>query len=269
MARSSFTTCLLALRRNLGLIAVLALAGCSTTGELSFASRSAELGRSSQTGLKEIRLNANLDAAPVVLAAPEGFCFDQRSLERSDSGAFALLVRCDSLNPLERRTLFRRSRAGDPALITATISGALDTPPMADLDLLLSAFSEAQVISKHPDDLLPLAKLELAAAAVPGSSSTQWRGALALNDRLVALALYAPADSEYLGSAGAALLRDMARQSHARSRVVPPVKTSDLKTSSPKPSDLQPAADAQAAQNMQSSLRPQLRPQLPSRQDAL
>ncbi len=269
MARAIFFASIKTLRRRMtGLFALLtiaAVAGCSTADGLSFASRSADLGRSAQNGLKEIRLNTDLGASPVVLAAPKGFCFDQRSLERSDSGAFALLVRCDSLNPLERRSFFRRSGSGETALITATISDALETPPVADLDLILGAFSNAEVISKHPDSLLPLAKLDLPAAAVPGSSSTQWRGALALNDRLVALALYAPADSDYLGSAGAALLRDMARQSHARSRATTPVKTSALQPATGPESrpTTEPDTAAAAGTTLQTALRPKLRPSLP------
>lgn len=247
-------------RRLLALVVLsAALAGCSESGAFSFASRSADLGRSLPRGLTEIRMGED----PVVLAAPEGFCFDQQTLERSVDGGFALLARCENVRTLTRhRFSAHRGSTHDPAVISAVISGRLDQAQTPSVEALINASSPVQVFAQHPDDLMPMVRMQATAPGVPGTSTTQWRGAMALGNRVVALSLYAPNGSELLGPSGAKLLRDMARRSDLQSRNALPLASD---TANLRPTDAASIASTTSpnlpeAETVSGPLRPRARP---------
>ncbi|MQQ08578.1 hypothetical protein GFB49_08955 [Epibacterium sp. SM1979] len=248
-------------RRLLALLALTAtLAGCSDSAGFSFASRSAELGRTLPRGLTEIRMGHD----PVVISAPDGFCFDQQSLDRGPDGGFALLARCENLRSLTRhRLFFDRSKSGEPAVISATISGPLENAQTPSLEALVSASHPVRLLASHPDALMPMIRMEAAAPGVPGTSTTQWRGAMAIGDRLIAVSLFAPEGSPYLGSEGAKLLREVARRSDTRSRdALPLVSAADPQRPVARPTALAQTESSQADTPQAGTLQPEtLRPQ--------
>lgn len=202
-------------RRLSALVLMLAgLAACSQQGAFAFASRSAELNRALPPGLTEIKMGED----PVIIAAPEGFCFDQRTLDRSKKGGFALLARCENLRPLTRHRLSNDGYAEDPAVISATISGPLSDAKTPNIKALIAATDPVRVVSKRPDTLMPLIQMEAKAPGIPGSSTTQWRGVMSIGNRLIALSLHAPEGSDLLGPSGARLLREVAEKSNQRSQ---------------------------------------------------
>ncbi|MBT8153288.1 hypothetical protein KMP13_05160 [Epibacterium ulvae] len=246
-------------RRLLALVVLsAALAGCSDSGVFSFASRSADLGRSLPRGLTEIRMGED----PVIIAAPEGFCFDQQTLERSDDGGFALLARCENVRPLTRHRLpFGRENHLDPAVISAVISGPLVAAQTPSVGALINASSPVRVFAEHPDSLMPMVRMQATTPGVPGTSTTQWRGAMALGNRVIALSLYAPDGSELLGPSGAQLLRDMARRSDIRSRDALPLATP---TAALRPTARPTPVAVAATEVPYGPLRPRLRPGTPA-----
>ncbi len=258
-------------RRLLALVFLsAALAGCSNSGVFSFASRSADLNRSLPRGLTEIRMGED----PVIIAAPEGFCFDQQTLERGVNGSFALLARCENVRPLTRHRLnFGRTSDLDPAVISAVVSGPLIAAQTPSVEALINASSPVQVFAQHPDDLMPMVRMQAVAPGVPGTSTTQWRGAMALGNRVVALSLYAPDGSDLLGPSGAKLLRDMARRSDLQSRNALPLAppTANLRPTA-RPATASSVTARPAATLEQSPadvvpagpLRPRLRPGTPA-----
>ncbi len=201
-------------RRFLALaFGTLCLAGCSTEGGVSFSSRSSELGESLQKGLTEIRLTKSR----VIVSAPVGYCFDRDALDVGTDGGFAILARGDALQGPQRHSLPFWKRLPEAAIITATISGPLTKADTPDVQTLAASVRPNAVLARHPDALMPMVRVTLDSPAVDGTSPTHWRGAFALQNRLVSLALYAPDDSSLLGASGVLLLRDMAHRSTKRS----------------------------------------------------
>lgn len=244
-------------RRLFALVLIAAtVSGCSESGAFSFASRSAELGRSLPRGLTEIRMGED----PVIISGPDGFCFDQQTLNNSPEGGFALLARCENLRPLTRYRLSLRNKDDDFAIISATISAAHKGAQTPDIKDLISASAPVQVFSEHPDELMSMIRMEAATPGIPGSSTTQWRGVMSLGDRLIVLTLFAPDGSALLGPPGAQLLRQMARRSDLRSKDALPLNNTSLAPPTPEPATQDPEIEGRTSTTAPGPLRPRLRP---------
>ncbi len=135
----------------------------------------------------------SLAGGQIQLAAPDGYCIDQRSLRAQ----FALLGRCDTLGV---KGFFNDK---DLAIIIASTLpvDAGTASPSADA---LSA--DGDVISALNRNGLPLVQLREDDTQIDGVSETHWRTAIVLNDQLVSFVLYAPPGSAALGPEGARLL---------------------------------------------------------------
>jgi len=161
-----------------------------------------------------------LSRGAVMLAAPPGYCVDERALRRAPRGDFALLARCDNLG---FRGFFS---SREPALITVTTAPRDADTPAPDLAELERSVAPATVMEARLVDGLPLVRVETPGEdPVAGIAPQHWRGAFALNGQLVALALYAPGTGDDDPKAGAELLADLARRTAQASAPTPPDNT--------------------------------------------
>lgn len=147
----------------------------------------------------------------VVLAAPEGYCIDKRSLKRTETGAFAVLARCDTLG------VSGAFRGYDLALITVTSQPrGKDAPPPTAEDVARSA-GGARVLDKRGSGGVALVRLADGPHSMDGVSRVHWRGAFAVGGHIVGLGLYAQDGSAVLGSQGASLLQELTRKTRSAS----------------------------------------------------
>lgn len=205
-----------------GLILPLVLAGCMDANRLSFASRADGDARPGAGGSRPVTTSFDSAAghAQLVLAAPSGFCFDIQMEEHSPSGGFALLARCDSMRRFGAG-FGRRStaRTKDSAILTATVGQVATGTPTPSAEALVQSFAAAgndiRLLETRNQDHLPLVKLhQVQGSRAPGASATHWRGVFVHDTHMVAVALYAPAGSSYLGEKGAKLIEDFMRASN-------------------------------------------------------
>jgi len=151
----------------------------------------------------EVR-RATLGSGGVVLTAPRGYCIDPASLRRSGGGGgFALLASCESLSGVP-------GVAVAPALMTVSVLPREAGTPAPVAARLAAAVAPAPTDAIGEEDGLAYAHvLEGGAEVLPGGDPKYWRGARAMDDRLVGLAVYAPADSPLAAGAGRRLLSDL------------------------------------------------------------
>ncbi|CUH79984.1 hypothetical protein TRM7557_02685 [Tritonibacter multivorans] len=175
------------------------------------------------------------DEGQLVLAAPNGFCFDSQMEQHTSKGGFALLARCDRMRGA------RRLGRGEGVIVTASIGSVAANTATPSATALHKAFtrarSDARLLEQREDAQIPLVKLHMQPDdTTPGASPTHWRGAFVQNSHMVAVALYAPAGSSYLGDRGAKLIRDFMRASRSATELAQLSKpTVDPAGSSPRP----------------------------------
>ena len=171
----------------------------------------------------------------LVLAAPNGFCFDAQMEQHTSKGGFALLARC------ERMRGARRLGRGEGVIVTASVGSVAANTATPSAAALHKAFtrarSDARLLEQREDAQIPLVKLHIQPdTTTPGASPTHWRGAFVQNSHMVAVALYAPTGSSYLGDRGAKLIRDFMRASRSATELAQLSRpTADPAGSSPRP----------------------------------
>ena len=150
----------------------------------------------------------------VVVRGPRGYCIDSRSLRRRDDGGFALLASCEALSGM-------RGEAVEPVLITVSVlpdppEGAVTGAPTADE--IASTMAPAEVLAAHESAGLTMVQFASGGDRIlPGGDGRHWRGGMWLGGHLIALALYAEADSPMAGKDGRGLLTELARRMRAAS----------------------------------------------------
>jgi hypothetical protein len=186
----------------------------------------------------------------LVLAAPNGFCFDSQMEQHTSAGGFALLTRCDRMRGA------RRLGRGAGVILTASVGSVATNTAVPSAAALHKAFARAHsnvlLLERHEDAQMPLVKLHMQPApTTPGASPTHWRGAFVQNSHMVAVALYAPTGSHYLGNHGAELIRDFIRASRSATELAQiSTPASDSAGSAPRPRlrpDLQQSETTSAA----------------------
>ena len=188
------------------LAVVLPLAGCfgSDGGALGFLASGT--GGEAEESAKVLRKIALYDG-DVVVRGPRGYCIDRRSLRRREDGGFVLLASCESLSGL-------RGAGVEPVLITVAVlpdppEGAVPAVPSADE--IARSMAPAEVLTTHEEDALTLVHFASGGDKIlPGGDARHWRGGMRLNGHLIALALYAKAESAMAGTAGRGLLAKVA-----------------------------------------------------------
>lgn len=190
------------------LLAALTLAGCDEATGLPFAG---EFGAQSDEDAHARMAQVRLGAGEIVLAAPEGYCFDRRSVRRSGSEGFAMMARCDTLGV--------RGFFGTQPLAIVTVTTAPWTPGdklPTTADIARSAGS-AKVLDTARGEGLVLARLPDGPKPLDDVSSTHWRGVFLVGRHMVAVGLYAPEGSRALGRDGARLLTGLSARTRSAS----------------------------------------------------
>jgi len=191
-------------------LTAIALAGCGQAISLPFATEPAS---QDQRGTRNAPSEISLAGGQVKLVAPEGYCFDRRSIRRSAQRGFAIMARCDTLGV---RGFFA---AHDLALVTITTAPQTPDAAAPTLAALAKTGGDAKVLSRQSRDGLMMIRFDSGPHEMTDVSESYWRAAFTLNGQLVGLALYAPEGSAALSGAGAALLSDLTRRTRKASSV--------------------------------------------------
>ncbi|MFK7750907.1 MAG: hypothetical protein AB8B51_00015 [Sedimentitalea sp.] len=191
------------------LLGALVLTGCAEGAKLPFApdlsgisARAAAL--TNGAGRKRLAETA-LAGKDIMLAAPDGYCIDRRSLKRAKKASFAVVARCDSLGVEGYYDVF------DLALITITTAPFPKDAARPGASDLIRAGAPAKSLDELTSGGVPFVRLALGGHQTENVSPEHWRGIFVLNGHLVALGLYAPDGSPALDRDGAYLLSDLAR----------------------------------------------------------
>lgn len=185
-----------------------ALAGCEEATGLPFAQ---ELSALTEPAGREKLSEVRMARGTIIVAAPQGYCFDRRSLKRLGQRGFAVMARCDTLGV---RGFFN---AHDLAIITVTTAPQSPDTPALSLSALEATGNGAPVLSRENRDGLLLVRFGDGPQPFEGVSPTQWRGAFQVNGQLVGLGLYAPEGSDALTVGGASILADLTRRTRKAS----------------------------------------------------
>ena len=196
-------TCRLAI---LGLTALL-LAGCDEATGLPFA---AELEAIAEGPDRARMAEVALAGGDIVLSAPDGYCFDRRSVRRGKTG-FAVMARCDRLG-------VRGSYGGhDLAIVTLTAGPGTDKVQVPGAAEIARSAGGARVLDTARADGVSLALLASGPQSLDGVSQTHWRGAFVVGAHLVGVSLYAPEGGNALSRDGARLLTRLSAKSRSAS----------------------------------------------------
>ena len=179
--------------RVAALLLAVTLGGCDETTGLPFAAGSGPA--------RERLAQVSLAGGQVVMAAPEGYCFDRASLRRG-SGGFAMMARCDTLGVegfFGTRPL---------AIVTVTTTPQEQGAPLPS-PAAIAASAGGKLVDSAKSGRLVLAQLS-GGGTLEGVSATHWRGVYSVGKHLVGVSLYAPEGSRALGREGARLLSALA-----------------------------------------------------------
>ncbi|MEO1550832.1 MAG: hypothetical protein AAFR93_10430 [Pseudomonadota bacterium] len=167
----------------------------------ALAACAAQIGPAAQT------LSLQVGGSDVVLAAPDGFCFDPVSLDRSGVGVSALMADCAVLGVGEPE--------GRPfgAVLSATVTREALPGNLAEMEgflrsepgrLALGGGAEVEVLaSTQADGVLFLKLRQDTTRVLPTAAQEQWRGFFEASGRMVSVAV--------TGFQGAAPSDDLAR----------------------------------------------------------
>ncbi len=137
----------------------------------------------------------------VIVAGPFGYCVDPSTVDNGRNRGFAVLASCNILSN------GNAGAAVPPALITVSVGPAERRVAQPDA-ATLAGLAEAPLLEARQEGDLTLAYLGRGGDALfAGGDPTYWRGAFLLGNRLIGLAIYAPADSGIEERDGARLLQ--------------------------------------------------------------
>ncbi|MDU8910717.1 dihydroxy-acid dehydratase [Aestuariicoccus sp. MJ-SS9] len=189
------------------LLAGLVLAGCAGTGEEgALASTQGDAARAGGGGFlsrpfrKPPLARADLVGGAVVVAGPEGYCVDPKTVKRQRDSGFAMLASCNILSG---------GRGGayvEPVIVTIVV-GAPGTGDALPAPEDLAGNADAALLRGDRSGDLVMAHLATGGEEVLSEGDPRyWRGVFALGDRLVSLALYAPRGADLAGASGGRML---------------------------------------------------------------
>ena len=193
-----------------------------------------------------------LQPTSVKVAGPKGYCIDPKTIQQDEQGSFVLLASCHSLTG-------RAPKSFAPAAILTIAMAPSDTPITTEaVRQLATGGSTAKIIKHHASIQTPVFQLESSLEhPIGGAQNRHWRGAMAMNDQLVAISAYVPRSSHGTAVSGkslilktAAILKDL-NPDQAASPAQRPSKEKGL---------IRPKLRPTPQPNLFVSLRPQLRP---------
>lgn len=200
-------------------LAALGLAGCDEATGLPFAGDAGGSAGQSAPRMAQVALGGG----EIVLAAPDGYCFDRSSVRRTPKGGFAVMARCDTLG-------VRGFYGVHPlAIVTVTTSPQDAGTPLPTPEDVARSAGSARMLDSARGKGLSLAQLSEGAQRLEGVSPRHWRGVFAVGRHLVAVSLYAPEGSAALGRDGARILSNLSARTQSASAQVAAGKTQAVK----------------------------------------
>ena len=193
-----------------------------------------------------------LQPTSVKVAGPKGYCIDPKTVQQDDQGSFVLLASCHSLTG-------RAPKSFAPAAILTIAIAPSDTPITTEaVRQLASGGSTAKIIKHHASIQTPIFQIESSLEhPIGGAQNRHWRGAMALNDQLVAISAYVPRSSHGTTVSGKSLILKTAA---VLKDLNPNQAVSQTQKTSKEKGIIRPKLRPTQQPNLFVSLRPQLRP---------
>jgi hypothetical protein len=138
----------------------------------------------------------------VVVAAPQGYCIDQDSLQDHRKSGFVLMAGCDGLMGLPSGTMI------EPAILT--VAAFLPDQPYKDPLDVARALEGIEVLDQREVGGMTVLHLHARDIVPEHSAAEHWRGAMVVNGAILTLAVYG--NDAIAGEAGARLLQGMGQQ---------------------------------------------------------
>lgn len=199
-------------RHGVGLVLILALAGCLQGGPVPTA------GRIDRSAPREVAVSGR----EIVITGPEGFCVDPRSVEdRKDGVSFVLMGNCASIS--------NSAEADQPpfhALLSASVRLNPGAPMAGQMDLaqdFLRSEDGRALLSRTGDpdsvtvidsfaeaETLYLRARDSSEGYAPNMSAEHWRAIFDVRDRVIAVAVYGFDDAPLPSSTGLSTVRRFA-----------------------------------------------------------
>ena len=226
--------------------------GCTLQDHAGTAISNFSSARPASGGQSKIVELIKLQPTSVKVAGPKGYCIDPKTVQQDEQGSFVLLASCHSLTG-------RAPKSFAPAAILTIAMAPSDTPITPEaVRQLATGSSTAKIIRHHASTQTPVFQLESSLEhPIGGAQNRHWRGAMAMNDQLVAISAYVPRSSHGTAVSGkslilktAAILKDL-NPDQAAPPAQRPSKEKGL---------IRPKLRPTPQPNLFVSLRPQLRP---------
>lgn len=193
-------------RLGLALVCCASLSACVGGEGFSFAPNGAAAPESSQADRAYAKsTQVTLARGAVKVKAPEGFCIDQASVSSGLRRSSAILAKCSSLDG--------KGAGEDTAVMSVQISarrGSTTAAPSGQ-DLINATRPRRTLQSKQKGDLALIQIATGGDEVFSAADPVHWRGATALDTRLLLLGLFAPKGSEMTSDEGAELLASLER----------------------------------------------------------
>ena len=128
----------------------------------------------------------------IKLAGPSGYCIDPETVQQNRSGGFVVLASCHRLSDAAPK------RFAPPAILTITVAASETQITADDVEKVASGLNPDQIIKRHTSAKIPLFQLRMNPQDPLESkiSHLHWRGAIALEDKLVSMSAFVP-DTDY------------------------------------------------------------------------
>jgi hypothetical protein len=188
----------------------------------------------------------------VKVAGPKGYCIDPKTVQQDEQGSFVLLASCHSLTG-------RAPKSFAPAAILTIAMAPSDSPITTEaVRQLATGGSTAKIIKHHASTPTPIFQLESSLEhPIGGAQNRHWRGAMALNDQLVAISAYVPRSKHGTAVSGKSLIL---KTTAILKNLNPDQAVSPAQRHTEEKGLIRPKLRPTRQPNLLVSLRPQLRP---------
>ncbi|MEB8387554.1 hypothetical protein OO012_09965 [Rhodobacteraceae bacterium KMM 6894] len=164
----------------------------------------------------------------VIVAGPDGYCIDPKSVRRRGGNSFALLANCAHLSKTE-------SSDAPAAVITVSVLAHSDTARQPSAAEMAAALTQSGVMAQIDGDGMTLVQVARGGdRKLPGSDPRHWRATLLINGHLVGLAVYSGPNGAATGRAGHDIMIATAKAMRQASPVKRPKDTPPIQTLSQK-----------------------------------
>ncbi|WP_113911108.1 hypothetical protein [Roseovarius dicentrarchi] len=211
----------LSLRSALAAVLLLPLAACL----------GGEGGAGSGAKPAEAQRSATFYRGKVVVAGPQGYCIDPKSVQRKTASGFALMASCGHLS------------AAPGGYVPAAVITASVLPYDADAQAPTAARLAAPWVDVGVGQQIDAGEIALIQverggdSLLPAGDPRHWRGAMLVNGHLIGLALYGDTGANVAGDQGRTLLMETAQAIRSASPRLAPAGSVSTKDVAPAPTD--------------------------------